>query len=503
MRDIVITLRSIKSTSNGQDTELLPAPEFVYIDSSIPEMVLPQAACDEFEKAFGLTHDETSGRYLLSPSAHEELKAKNPNITFTLTNSPESQRLVSITLPYSAFDLQLKNPLYNGTANSSAWFPLRRAPSEDTYALGRAFLQEAYLTVDYNSRTFNVSQALFPDPLSPLIVAVPGNLNQPGPENKEKPSDTDPSTPTSDAREGANNGGGLSTGALAGIIVAAVLGSLLLITLIFFCCPCDFCPALTICGIAGGAARRRKRKPKQAPVEIDGKRIEKNCGEGTACGQEASSRVQEVSGQDATVEIGGNPIMHPQEMEAELPPGIFTAAAAARQSHELAGSTPGGSTVGRPSAELEAGAGSSGLDISSETRGGSGSGGEGQYLSSGSENISSVSGESPASRNARMAEVSGDGIRPVNGPPTRLGRVEEVVSLVGPSTATGGWGKGAGTERQRPGNMRVDTSERIQTTSRDPEATDTAMAWTPQIIAPAQGRRWEGSDSDDIYGARR
>ena len=498
MRDIVITLRSIKTTSAGQDIELLPSAEFVYIDSSISEMVLPQAACDEFEKEFGLTHDEASGRYLLDSAAHDALKAKNPNMTFSLANSKESQRLVSISVPYSAFDLKLQKPLHNGTANSTAWFPLRRAPSEDTYALGRAFLQEAYLTVDYNSRTFNVSQALFPDPPQPRIIAILGNLNQPGPENEEKPSETDPNSRTPDGGVGGGDtGGGLSTGALVGIIVAVVLGGLLLVTLVFFCCPCGFCPALTVFGVAGGAARHRKHKA-AAPVEIDGKRIERP--ESTAYEAQASSRVQEVSGQDARVEIGGNPIMHPQEMEAELPSGIVTAAA--RQSHELAGSTPGGSTMGRPSAELEPGPGSSELTVSSETRGGSGSGVEGQYLSSGSENISSVSGESPASRNARMAEVSGDGIRPVNGPPTRLGRVEEVVSPMSPTTATGGWGRGAGTERQRPGNMSVDTSERIQTTSRDPQATDTAMTWTPQTPAPAQGRRWEGSDSDDIYGAR-
>lgn len=195
MRDIIITLRSAKSTSNGQDTELLPAPVFFYIDSFIPEMVLPQAACGEFEKAFGLTLDETLGRYLLSPSAHEEFKAKNPNMTFCLPNSQESQRLVSITIPYAELDLTLQKPLFNGTANSSTWFPLRRAPSEDTYTLGRAFLQEAYLTVDYNSRTFNVFRPRFPDPLSPRIIAVAGNLNQPGPENKSKSEDSTPNDP--------------------------------------------------------------------------------------------------------------------------------------------------------------------------------------------------------------------------------------------------------------------------------------------------------------------
>lgn len=56
---------------------------------------------------------------------------------------------------------------------------------------------------------------------------------------------------------------------------------------------------------------------------------------------------------------------------------------------------------------------------------------------------------------AEMAEVHSNGIRPANGSPTRLGRVEEVVSLV--STVTEGWGRNT----YRPGNMRVDTFERV------------------------------------------
>ena len=494
VRDIVIMLRSIKTTSAGQDTELLPSPEFVYIDSSIPEMVLPQAACDEFEKAFGLTHDEASGRYLLDDSAHEALKAKNPNITFTLANSRDSRRLVTITIPYAAFDLQLQQPLFNGTANSSAWFPLRRTLGEDTYALGRAFLQEAYLTVDYNSRTFNVSQALFPDPLSPRIIASPRVLDQPGSEKEENPSETDPNSPPPDGR-GEGSEGVLSTGALAGIIVAAVLGGVLLITLIFFCFPCGFCPALTVCRVAGGAARHRKRREKKMlPVEIDGKRVEK-LGSTAYGAQSGMGRgVQEVSGQDAKVEIGGNPIMHPQEMESPLPPWLVTAAAA-HQSHELEGSTTNGPSTGRPSAELEAN--SSSLNVSSETKAGTGS--DNQYLSSGSGNISSVSGESPQSRQGRMAEVPGDGIKAANEPPTRLGRVEEVVSPVSPTIATGGLGRNA----HRPGNMRVDTSERLPTTERDGEGPETAMTWTSQTPAPARGRSRNDTDSDEIYGAGR
>lgn len=465
-RDIVVTLRAIKAASGGTDTEILSAPEFVYIDSSIPEMVLPAAACEAFEKAFGIKVDEASGRYLMDEATHNSLKEKNPTINFTLANSKDSQRTIDISLPYAAFDLQIQKPLYNGTANSSAYFPLRRAPEDnpDTYALGRAFLQEAYLTVDYNSRTFNLSQARFPDPLNPRILAVPPNLLQPDPNENSKPGNE-----TTPAGGDPGTKAGLSTGALAGIIVAAVLGSLLLVTLIFFCCPCGFCPALTICGLAGGAARHRK---KTAPVEIDGKRIEHE-DKGTAYNQQAAlpvvggvGGVHEAPGQDAKVEIGGNPIMHPQEMPAELPPGLVTAAAA-RQSHEMA--------AGRPSAELEAGS-SSGPNVSSESRGG-----DNQYLSSGSEGISSVSGNSPT---PGTAEVHGTGIRPTNGPADRLGRVDEIVSPVSPTQAQNGWGRGA---PARPGNMRINTDEAQVPRVRGEPST---------AVSPQTPYRWGDSSTD-------
>lgn len=429
-------------------------------------MVLPVTACEAFEKAFGIKHDEASGRYLMDETTHNSLKEKNPTINFTLANSKDSKRTVDVSLPYAAFDLQIQKPLYNGTGNSSAYFPLRRAPNPETYALGRAFLQEAYLTVDYNSRTFNLSQALFPDPLNPRILAVPPNLLQPNPNVEKTPGPTsgDPGT-----------GGGLSTGALAGIIVAAVLGSLLLLTLIFFCCPCGFCPALTICGLAGGAARHRKKK--SDPVEIDGKRVE-NEEKRTAYNQQANggvmgvngtppaAGVQELGAEDAKVEIGGNPIMHPQEMPAELPPGLVTAAAA-RQSHELAAE--------RPSADLDAGS-SSGPNISSESRGG-----DAPYLSSGSEGISSVSDDSPA---AGRSEVHGTGIRPFNGPADRLGRVDEIVSPVSPTQARSGWN---GRALARPGNVRINTDEAQVPRVRGEPSTG---------VSPQTPHRWGDSSTD-------
>jgi hypothetical protein len=41
------------------------------------------------------------------------------------------------------------------------------------YTLSRAFLQETYVTADYNTRTFNVSQAIFGQNANSQIVAIP------------------------------------------------------------------------------------------------------------------------------------------------------------------------------------------------------------------------------------------------------------------------------------------------------------------------------------------
>lgn len=47
----------------------------------------------------------------------------------------------------------------------------------------------------------------------------------------------------------------------------------------------------------------------------------------TAYNEQASKLTSELHGQDAMVEISGRPIMHPQEMEADLVPGIYFEAA--------------------------------------------------------------------------------------------------------------------------------------------------------------------------------
>src|ERR1019366_4883174 len=44
------------------------------------------------------------------------------------------------------------------TKNSSRYFPLKRAANDSQTTLGRAFLQEAYLIVDYERSNFSLYQ---------------------------------------------------------------------------------------------------------------------------------------------------------------------------------------------------------------------------------------------------------------------------------------------------------------------------------------------------------
>jgi len=300
LRDIVLSIRQIVSTTATGNTTLMSTSDLFFIDSAVPELWLPVSVCQQFEKAFGISLDPTFGIYLLDDATHSNLQALNPNITFTLGDQLTGGNTVDITLPYAAFDHNITAPIYtNGTA---WWFPLMQASNSSIYTLGRTFLQEAYVTANYHTRTFNVSQAIFNDgSVSAQVIAIPSTV------------------PTSSTSGGSGGGNGttsntgsssnkLSHGAIAGIVIG-VLAVLAVVGSVIACC---------LLGLLCFPARKKDDSRPSSPVhEIDpGRRIDPKT---SAYQSQASGLTSEVSGQDAKVEIMGNPIMHPQELEAEVP----------------------------------------------------------------------------------------------------------------------------------------------------------------------------------------
>ncbi|KAI7303657.1 acid protease [Hortaea werneckii] len=231
-RDTVVAIQSISTPSQVESsptgTELLPAPIYAFVDSTIAEIWLPIDSCRIFEQEFGLVYDNATDLYLVNSTLHQTLTERNPNVTFAIASGLDGGDRVEITLPYGAFDLTAMNP-YQGVQNTSNYFPLRRAANNTQYTLGRTFLQEAYFSVDWERQKFNVSQVDWKQDYEQNIVAIPAY--DPATENQ---NNTYPGA--GDSSESKNGGGGLSGGAIAGIVVGVVFGVAILAGLLFWCC---------------------------------------------------------------------------------------------------------------------------------------------------------------------------------------------------------------------------------------------------------------------------
>ncbi|KAF2084633.1 hypothetical protein K490DRAFT_68566 [Saccharata proteae CBS 121410] len=177
-----------------------------WIEPGLPYLWLPLSTCLAFESAFNLTWDTSANLYLVSESLHTTLIARNPSISFNLGPNSTDSNDASLTLPYSAFDLNITAPLVQ---NASRYFPLKRAADNATQnALGRAFLQHAHILVDHDRRSFNLSQAIY-DPSVPrdlVNVTAPTTANSTAPSSGPKDLE-----------------GKLSAAAAAGIAVAAIV----------------------------------------------------------------------------------------------------------------------------------------------------------------------------------------------------------------------------------------------------------------------------------------
>ena len=154
-RDFIVTVNSIIMTANSSNSFLMSNPIQALVDSTILYLYLPLAVCEKFEAAFSLIFNDTVQAYLINDILHRKLLDQNASVTFTLRESIDSKLTVDITLPYAAFDLTAD---YSLMPTPSRYFPLMRATNNSQYTLGRTFLQEAYLTADYERRTFSISQ---------------------------------------------------------------------------------------------------------------------------------------------------------------------------------------------------------------------------------------------------------------------------------------------------------------------------------------------------------
>lgn len=207
---LTVQIASITYTANSQNTSLLSTPISAFVDSTVPWIYLPLDACKKFEEAFGIVYDNSSQAYLVNNTLHDKLIIEHATVTFVLQNSTRGAQ-VEISLPYASFDLVATYPL---AANSTRYFPLARATNSSQYTIGRTFFQEAYVTADYERRTFTVSQCTW-DPNARQNITMIKSL-------------ADQQVPTrSDSHH-------ISGGAIAGIVLGSIFGVAAIVGLGFF-----------------------------------------------------------------------------------------------------------------------------------------------------------------------------------------------------------------------------------------------------------------------------
>ena len=205
-----LSLKSIivDNVPNGGSVALLRGGALVAsIDSTTSQMWLPQNVCDLFAQTFGLAYDTYSGLYTINDTTHKQMKQANPSVTFTLGSTGSSRQTTNIVFPYAAFDLQAGIPWFNFTTN---YFPLRVAANPSQQVLGRAFLQEAYLFVDWERNNFTIGQAIHQNSTTHIVPVLSPTYNS------------------------GNTNSGLSTGTIVGIAVGAGALVVIIIGLIAF-----------------------------------------------------------------------------------------------------------------------------------------------------------------------------------------------------------------------------------------------------------------------------
>ena len=213
-----VGVQSIIFTSGSDSPKQLSEGGFyAVIDSTISALWLPNETCTAFADAYGLDFDGLKLQYKVSNDQHAKNVKNNPIASFQLGNLNAGGQTATVNFPYAAFDLYFNDP---GIVNPTPYryFPLRQASTPDQFILGRTFLQEAYLTVDYERKNFSLAQALRASnnatPNLQPIVSLSDSAGGSSTDGGASPSSTSVAV--------VSSGSSFPAGAIAGVVVGVL-----------------------------------------------------------------------------------------------------------------------------------------------------------------------------------------------------------------------------------------------------------------------------------------
>ncbi|KAI1119904.1 aspartic peptidase domain-containing protein [Nemania abortiva] len=225
----------------------------VSVDGCSPYLTLPQSTCDAIASHLPVKYNGNLGLYIWQQDdpKYAQIVSSASTLDFTFLAGSNTQ-YVTISVPFPHLNLTLTEPLVD---TDQQYFPCYTGPS-GSYTLGRAFLQDAFVGANWDSKTWWLAQAPGPNiPTAQVVTLTESDTEIQASKNDWKESwsgswkaltpeevtGTQPattstvSTPSTSATASASSG--LSTGAAAGIGVGVgvvVLGLLAALAFFFF-----------------------------------------------------------------------------------------------------------------------------------------------------------------------------------------------------------------------------------------------------------------------------
>ncbi|PYI08356.1 aspartic protease [Aspergillus sclerotiicarbonarius CBS 121057] len=227
----------------------------VIVDPANPYLYLPQSACDAIAAELPVTYQPDYGLYFwnTSDSQYAKITTSPSYLAFSFSKNNLNTEDITIKVSFALLNLTLEAPLVK---NSTQYFPCMATNS--TPVLGRAFLQAAFIGVNWLGGKWFLAQAPGPDGSFIVNTATIGDNDSTIPRtsnswedtwknswkliatksttNSTSTSTTKPSTTDPEASSSSTDSKGLSAVVKTGVIIASTVGGVSIIAL--FCVLC-------------------------------------------------------------------------------------------------------------------------------------------------------------------------------------------------------------------------------------------------------------------------
>lgn len=223
----------------------------VTLNPALPYMFLPAATCDAIAQYLPVTYQSSSGLYTWNRNDPQYLRIVSSPAYLRFTFQQSVNQNVSIKVPFALLNLTLDTPILN---SPQPYFPCKPYYTPDGgYYLGRAFLQAAFLGVNFDQGKFFLAQAPGPDsgPIQITTIQTSDATLRSDPIdtfadswNRKWTTIAPPKNTTSNNTSSGANGSttspaplssGLSTGAKAGIGIGVAAVILILLGILLGC----------------------------------------------------------------------------------------------------------------------------------------------------------------------------------------------------------------------------------------------------------------------------